>query len=65
MEYKKSLDFFSLHPSTYFFPALGVLAAYNMSTEKMASSYKNVDDHTTEKDYSNDVTARAQYYDEG
>ncbi|XP_053182772.1 lysozyme g-like [Scomber japonicus] len=64
VEYKKSLDFFSLHPSTYFFPALGVLAAFNMSTEKMASSYKNVDDHTTEKDYSNDVTARAQYYEE-
>ncbi|XP_044201750.1 lysozyme g-like isoform X1 [Thunnus albacares] len=40
----------------------GALAAYNMGTEKMASSYSKVDDHTTGGDYSNDVTARAQYY---
>ena len=45
-------------------PALGALAAYNMGTEKMDDDYDNVDDHTTGGDYSNDVTARAQYYEE-
>ncbi|XP_067436990.1 lysozyme g-like isoform X2 [Thunnus thynnus] len=42
----------------------GALAAYNMGTEEMASSYSKVDDHTTGGDYSNDVTARAQYYED-
>ena len=53
-----------LHPSNDFLPALGALAAYNKGTINMAPSYQDVDDHTTGKDYSNDVTARAQYYEE-
>ncbi|KAM7394042.1 hypothetical protein PAMP_020867 [Pampus punctatissimus] len=40
----------------------GSLAAYNMGAVNMSSSYDNVDGHTFGRDYANDVTARAQYY---
>ncbi|KAM7418948.1 hypothetical protein PAMA_016188 [Pampus argenteus] len=40
----------------------GSLAAYNMGAERMSSSPENMDDHTYNRDYSNDVTARAHYY---
>ena len=49
-----------LHPSNYFLPASGALAAYNMGTERM--DYNNVDAHTTGGDYSADVLARAEYF---
>ena len=49
-----------LHPSNYFLPALAALAAYNMGAERMNPN--NVDAHTTGGNYSSDVLARAQYY---
>lgn len=39
----------------------GGIAAYNMG-DRNVHSYENVDSHTTGKDYSNDVVARAQWY---
>ncbi|XP_026216284.1 lysozyme g-like [Anabas testudineus] len=39
----------------------GGIAAYNMGDGNV-HSYDNVDAHTTGKDYSNDVVARAQWY---
>ncbi|XP_030207911.1 lysozyme g-like isoform X1 [Gadus morhua] len=39
----------------------GALAAYNKG-DGVVHSYKNVDENTTGKDYSNDVVARAQWY---
>ncbi|CAL8332700.1 unnamed protein product [Merluccius merluccius] len=39
----------------------GAIAAYNMGDGNV-HSYENVDQHTTGGDYSNDVTARAQWY---
>ncbi|XP_065814491.1 lysozyme g-like [Labrus bergylta] len=39
----------------------GGIAAYNMG-DRNVHSYENVDDHTTGRDYSNDVVARAQWY---
>uniref|UniRef100_A0A3Q3FGR8 Lysozyme g n=1 Tax=Labrus bergylta TaxID=56723 RepID=A0A3Q3FGR8_9LABR len=39
----------------------GGIAAYNMGDGNV-HSYENVDDHTTGRDYSNDVVARAQWY---
>lgn len=39
----------------------GGIAAYNMGDGNV-HSYENVDSHTTGKDYSNDVVARAQWY---
>ncbi|CAL8332212.1 unnamed protein product [Lota lota] len=39
----------------------GAVAAYNMGDGNV-HCYENVDSHTTGKDYSNDVVARAQWY---
>lgn len=39
----------------------GAIAAYNMGDGNV-HSYENVDAHTTGRDYSNDVVARAQWY---
>ncbi|XP_056442088.1 lysozyme g-like [Gadus chalcogrammus] len=39
----------------------GALAAYNKG-DGVVRSYKNVDENTTGKDYSNDVVARAKWY---
>nr|XP_019939489.1 PREDICTED: lysozyme g [Paralichthys olivaceus] len=39
----------------------GGIAAYNMG-DKNVHSYEGVDENTTGRDYSNDVTARAQWY---
>ncbi|KAG7261041.1 hypothetical protein CRUP_004343 [Coryphaenoides rupestris] len=39
----------------------GAIAAYNMGDGNV-HSYEGVDQHTTGKDYSNDVVARAQWY---
>ncbi|XP_060918623.1 lysozyme g-like [Labrus mixtus] len=39
----------------------GGIAAYNMGDGNV-HSYENVDGHTTGRDYSNDVVARAQWY---
>ena len=38
------------------------IAAYNMGFTNMSRNYNNIDDHTTGQDYSNDVVARAQYF---
>nr|XP_020516296.1 lysozyme g-like isoform X1 [Labrus bergylta] len=43
------------------FNSPGGIAAYNMGDGNV-HSYENVDDHTTGRDYSNDVVARAQWY---
>lgn len=38
------------------------IAGYNMGLQRMSRNYNNIDDHTTGGDYSNDVVARAQYF---
>jgi hypothetical protein len=38
------------------------IAAYNMGFTRMSKNYNNIDDHTTGRDYSHDVVARAQYF---
>lgn len=44
-----------------FFLSVGAIAAYNTGDGRV-SSYADVDAKTTGKDYSNDVVARAQWY---
>ena len=41
---------------------LAAIAAYNMGFRNMSRNYNNIDDHTTGGDYSDDVVARAQYF---
>lgn len=38
------------------------IAAYNAGFKRMSKNYNEIDNHTTGQDYSNDVVARAQYF---